>query len=229
MTVLGRKRSPTVARSATFTSTGRRSAIPKNHFSTTRRWPAAHPAQKSKKLRRPQCPGNHSRTRVRFRFSPGDSPSRIASCHRRRRIVIQRVRKLLTYALKSLCGTISRAATENYLSPVNKLWTMRLSCGALRKTGEKLRRDITRSLVTRLTSIHVGLGLNPDAESTKGGFGLGPALGQVDGLGSSLDFVVVAFARFSLECSASCVPSSVDAAAADRRCGSPPPDRHSRR
>ena len=41
---------------------------------------------KSKKLRRPQCPGNHSRTRARFRFSPGDSPSRIASCHRRRRI-----------------------------------------------------------------------------------------------------------------------------------------------
>jgi hypothetical protein len=81
-----------------------------------------------------------------FTISPGDSPSRIASCHRRRRIVIQRVRKLLTYALKSLCGTISRAATENYLSPVNKLWTMRLSCGALRKTGEKSRRDITRSL-----------------------------------------------------------------------------------
>jgi hypothetical protein len=37
MTVLVRKRSPTEARSATFTSTGRELAIPKNHFSATRR------------------------------------------------------------------------------------------------------------------------------------------------------------------------------------------------
>lgn len=92
---------------------------------------------KSKKLRRPQCPGNHSRARARFRFSPGDSPSRIASCHRRRRIVIQQARKLLTYALNSLCGTMPRTATENYFALVQKLWRMTLPCGSLRKSAKQ--------------------------------------------------------------------------------------------
>ena len=51
--------------------------------------------------------------------------------------VIQRVRKLLTYALKSLSGTISRAATENYFALVQKLWMTTLPCGKLRKSAKQ--------------------------------------------------------------------------------------------
>ncbi len=137
MTVLGRKRSPTVARSATFTSTGRRIGDSEEPLLRNPALASGPSRSKSKKLRRPQCPGNHSRARARFRFSPSDSPSRIASCHRRRRIVIQRVRKLLTYALKPLSGRPPRAATENYFALVQKLWTTTLPCGKLRKSAKQ--------------------------------------------------------------------------------------------
>jgi hypothetical protein len=47
------------------------------------RWPAAQPVQRAGE--EAAMPGQPARTRARFRMSPGNSPSRIASCHRRHR------------------------------------------------------------------------------------------------------------------------------------------------
>ena len=77
-----RQRSPW---SATFTSTGCRSVIRRITALQPLRWPADQPAQRSRKWRRPQCPGQPARTRARIRIPPGNSPSRIASCHQRHR------------------------------------------------------------------------------------------------------------------------------------------------
>src|ERR1017187_6358044 len=60
------------------------------------------------------------------------------------------------------------------------------------------------------------------------GLGVGAALRQINRLRVSPDFVVVPLPRF-LQNSAPYAPSSADAALADRRWESPPPDRDSRR
>ena len=57
--------------------------------------------------------------------------------------VIQQTRKLLTYALNSLCVTMPRAAIENHFVLVQKLWTMILPCGRLRKSVEESRKKTT--------------------------------------------------------------------------------------
>jgi len=73
-----------LARSATFTGTGCGTAIRRIAFPHPLRLPAAQPAQRA------GCGGGRNAwatdTRLRaFSISPGNSPSRIAGCHRRHR------------------------------------------------------------------------------------------------------------------------------------------------
>jgi hypothetical protein len=137
MTVLVRKRSLTGARSATFTSTGRGFAIPKNHFSSTRHWPAAHPAPRARSRGGRNARATiHALARV-FDCPPAIHPRESPAATGVAAFVIQQARKLLTYALNSLCGTMLRTAIENHFALVQKLWTMTLPCGKLRKSAKQ--------------------------------------------------------------------------------------------
>jgi len=73
-----------LTRSATFTSTGGATAIQRIAFTQLMRQPAAQPAPRAGR-EEAAMPGQPARARARFRFSPGNSPSRIASCHQRHR------------------------------------------------------------------------------------------------------------------------------------------------
>jgi hypothetical protein len=70
--------------SATFTSTGCRAAILRITSPQPLRWPAAIPLQE-REVEEAAMPGQPVRTRARFPNVPGNSPSRIASCHQRHR------------------------------------------------------------------------------------------------------------------------------------------------
>jgi hypothetical protein len=97
------------------------------------RWPAAQPAQGAdcRGGRNARATGSRSRA---FPISPSNSPSRIASCHRRHRNHHPASFENSTFALHPLSFTTSRPATEKHFFLVQKLWTIGLPCGSLRKT-----------------------------------------------------------------------------------------------
>jgi hypothetical protein len=127
-TVLVRQRSQK-GTSATFTSTGRRAREydSQNRFSQPLRWPAAQPAQRagSGGGRNARATGSRSRA---FPISPGNSPSRIASCHRRHRnhrsasFEVSNV-----FAEPTLIHNVATRNTKNISSLVQKLWTIETS------------------------------------------------------------------------------------------------------
>jgi hypothetical protein len=101
------------------------------------RWPAAQPAQGAscRGGRNARATGMRSRA---FPISPSNSPSRIASCHRRHRNHHPASFENSTFSLNSLSAKILRPATGKTFPLVQKLWTIRLPCGSLRKTGRQL-------------------------------------------------------------------------------------------
>ncbi len=97
------------------------------------RWPAAQPAQGADRRggRNARATGMRSRA---FPISPSNSPSRIASCHRRHRNHHPASFEISTFALHSLSVRMFGPATEKHFPLVQKLWTIGLPCGRLRKT-----------------------------------------------------------------------------------------------
>jgi hypothetical protein len=84
-------------------------------------------------LRRPQCPGNqHALARI------SDFPLAI---HSRElptptgvtAIIVRQALRVPTFSMNPLWGRTLHIATEKHYTSVNKLWTMRLPCGRLRK------------------------------------------------------------------------------------------------
>jgi hypothetical protein len=92
---------------------------------------------KSGKWRRPQCPGNqHALTRI------SDFPWQFTLENRQlppaspQSIVWQALR-VPTFSVNPLWGRMLQAAIEKHYAYVNKLWTMRLPCGRLRKIWQE--------------------------------------------------------------------------------------------
>ena len=61
-------------------------------------------------------------------------------------IVVRQASEGPTYSVNPLCSRLLRAATEKHFALVQKLWTMRLPCGRLRKNAENCEGEICRSL-----------------------------------------------------------------------------------
>jgi hypothetical protein len=127
--------------SATFTSTRCRKMI----LRITPLQPhvvASSPTRsKSRKWRRPQCPGNrYALARVSYvpwqftlencQLPPASPQSSFGKSLR-----------FATFSLNPLCGRMSRPATEKQFPLVQKLWTGRLPCGSLRKSPHESRHD----------------------------------------------------------------------------------------
>jgi hypothetical protein len=123
--------------SATFTSTGGATAIQRIAFTQLMRQPAAQPAPKSRPWRRPQCPVNqHALARVSdfpLAIHPRESPAATSVTA----IIVRQALRVPTFSLNPLWARMLRPATEKACPRVNKLWTMRLPCGRLRKMREK--------------------------------------------------------------------------------------------
>jgi hypothetical protein len=135
--VLVRQRS---AKSATFTSTDCRSVIRRITSLQSLRQPAAQSAQE-RTVEEAAMPGQPARTRARFRISPGNSPSRIASLPPASpQIIHWQALRIATYSLNPLCPRMLRRATEKHFPLVRNLWTTRLPCGKLRKSAEEFAR-----------------------------------------------------------------------------------------
>ncbi len=56
-------------------------------------------------------------------------------------IVVRQAVRITTYSLNPLSGRMLRPATEKHFVLVQKLWTMRLPCGCLRKSAEESRHE----------------------------------------------------------------------------------------
>jgi hypothetical protein len=133
-----------LTRSATFTSTGRSCAIRRTSALQPLRRPAAQPAPRAdcRGGRNARATGLRSRA---FPISPGNSPSRIAGCHRRhRKSSFGKLLRIATFSLNPLSGRTLRSATKKLCTIVQKLWTIVLPCGKLRKTAQDSRPDKCR-------------------------------------------------------------------------------------
>lgn len=81
--------------------------------------------------------GQPASTRARS-GSPGNSPSRIAGLPPASpQSSFGQPSQGPTFSVNSLCGRLLHLATEKLLAIVQKLWTMELPCGSLRKTKNK--------------------------------------------------------------------------------------------
>jgi hypothetical protein len=56
-------------------------------------------------------------------------------------IIIWQALRIATFSLNPLSGRMLRPATEKHSPLVQKLWTMSLPCGSLRKTAQESRSD----------------------------------------------------------------------------------------
>ena len=88
-------------------------------------------------VRRPQCPVNqHALARVSdfpLAIHPRESPAATSVTA----IIVRQALRVPTFSLNPLWARTLQPATENPCPRVNKLWTMRLPCGSLRKMREK--------------------------------------------------------------------------------------------
>ncbi len=124
---------------ATFTSTNCGAAILRITFSATAAMGQRPTRSRSGKWRRPQCPGNRfALARVSecpWQFTLGNCQLPPASPQ----IVVRQALRDPTFSLNPLCGRMSRPAIENFRWLVQKLWTIVLPCGNLRKILPDLR------------------------------------------------------------------------------------------
>jgi hypothetical protein len=111
-----------------------RSAIRRITFSQPCGSEAAQPSSQSGKWRRPQCPGNQYALAHVSSFPPAIHPRESPVCRQLCRNHRSASLGGPTYSVNPLCGRLLRAATKKHFALVQKLWTIRLPCGRLRKT-----------------------------------------------------------------------------------------------
>ena len=100
------------------------------------RWPPAQPVQRAGE--EAAMPGQPARARARFRMSPGNSPSRIASLPPASpQSSFNKTESSHVFA-DSLWGRMLRTATKKHFALVQKLWRMRVPCGRLRKNENEI-------------------------------------------------------------------------------------------
>ena len=126
--------------SATFTSTKCRMRFVES-LSAPYAAASGPTCSKSRKWRRPQCPGNqHALARISdfpWQFTlencqlPPASPQSI----------VWQALRIPTFSVKPLWGTMFSGATEKLSAIVQNLWTRRLACGMLRKTASESRAN----------------------------------------------------------------------------------------
>ena len=108
-----------------------------NHRAATSAMASGPTRSKSRKWRRPQCPGNrHALSRV-SEFPLAIHPRELPAATGVTAIIVQQALRVLTYSLEPLWDRTLQAATLKRFTLVQKLWTMRLACGSLRKTKGK--------------------------------------------------------------------------------------------
>jgi len=124
--------------SATFTSTGGRSVIQRITSLQPLRLTNGPVRPESALWRRPQCPGIGTHSRAFPNFPWQFTLENCQSATGVTAIINRQALRIATYSLNPLCSRMSRLATEKHFSVVQKLWTMRLPCGRLRKTVDEI-------------------------------------------------------------------------------------------
>jgi hypothetical protein len=97
---------------------------------------ASRPKSASGMGRRPQRPGNQSRSRALLKLSPAIHPRELPAAAGSAAIIRQA--QNITSSLVPLSITFPHAATRDSISFVQKLWTLRLPCGSMRKKQNEL-------------------------------------------------------------------------------------------
>jgi hypothetical protein len=100
------------------------------------RWPPAQPVQRAGE--EAAMPGQPARARARFRMSPGNSPSRIASLPPASPQSSFNKTESSHVVADSAWGRMPRTATKKHFALVQKLWRMRVPCGRLRKSENQI-------------------------------------------------------------------------------------------
>jgi hypothetical protein len=111
---------------------------------TTALQPSRRPA--AQLAQRASCRGgrNARATGTRSRasnFPPAIHPRELPVCRQPTAFIIWQAVRVTTYSLNPLSGRLLRTATEKHFTLVNKLWTMRLACGSLRKSPHLSRPE----------------------------------------------------------------------------------------
>ena len=134
----------TVFESATFTVTVAESRFGEPRLYNPRGGQQPNPAQRagSGGGRNARATGTHSRASPIF-------PRRFTLENRRSAagftaIVVRQALKGPTYSVNPLCGRLLPVATRKHFLLVQKLWRMRLPCGRLRKSPEKIIAKVNR-------------------------------------------------------------------------------------
>src|ERR1019366_2485527 len=100
------------------------------------------------------------------------------------------MRSTLSTLTKQTMGRVLRRTSTTQRSMTLVVRSLRHRCRGKAKEREQLGQVLLQP------PDHGGVGSAPArAEGAKGGSGLRPAIGQIDGLGSGLHFVVIALAR----------------------------------
>ena len=85
-------------------------------------------------------PGQPARTRAHFRFPLAIHPRELPAATGVTAIVVRQTLRITTCSLNPLWGRMLCVATQKHPALVQKLWTMSLPCGSLRKTAQESRR-----------------------------------------------------------------------------------------
>jgi hypothetical protein len=86
-------------------------------------------------------PGQPVSARARFQFPPAIHPRELPAAISVTAIIIRQPLSFATFSLNPLSDRMLRAATEKPFPLVQKLWTMRLACGSLRKNPQESRHE----------------------------------------------------------------------------------------
>ena len=108
-----------------------------NRFSLPSAITGSPTRSKSGQWRRPQCLGNPTHALAHFRFPPAIHPRELPAATGVTAIIVRQALRVPTFSLNPLWGRMLRPAIEKRLGFVQKLWTMRLPCGRLRKSAEE--------------------------------------------------------------------------------------------
>ena len=86
-------------------------------------------------------PGQPLRTRARFEFPLAIHPRELPAATGVTAIIVWQALRFATYSLNPLWSRMSRSATQKRFAVVQKLWTMKLACGSLRKRAHESRHE----------------------------------------------------------------------------------------
>jgi hypothetical protein len=86
-------------------------------------------------------PGQPVCARARFQFPPAIHPRELPAAAGFAAIILRQALRFTTYSLNPLSDRMLRPATEKPSALVQKLWTIGLPCGTLRKTKNEPRNE----------------------------------------------------------------------------------------